>query len=63
MEFRQKPLVYGCHLPDLFNAVPTVECTGYCKDTIVGGIDKFFVDIIDEIILQGGSQKGRQNEV
>lgn len=51
MQFVQKPLVDVCHLPYLLNRVSAVERSRDGEYPLVRRIDKFIIDILDEVVL------------
>lgn len=51
VKFIQKPAVDTCHLPNLFDAIPTMESSRNCEDAFICWIDKFFVDVFHEVVL------------
>jgi hypothetical protein len=52
LELRQEPLVDVRHLPDLLDAVPAMEGGGDGKDTLVGRVHEFLVNILDKSFYQ-----------
>lgn len=51
LELREEPLVDVRHLPDLVDAVPTVESRRDSEDTLIGRIDELLIDVLDEVVL------------
>lgn len=54
VQFVQKPLVDICHLPYLFNRISTIERGRDSKYSLIGRINKFVIDILDEVVLSIG---------
>lgn len=52
-KFRQEPFVDVRHLPNLVDTIATMEGGSDGKNTLVSGIQELFVDIRNEIVLQG----------
>ena len=47
----KEPLVNVCHLPNLLDAVAKLEGRVDCEDSLVSRVDKFFVNVLDEVVL------------
>ncbi len=56
IEAAQEPLVDIRHLPDLVDAVSPMESSVNGKHTLIGRVDKLFVDILDIVVLQKHQQ-------
>ena len=52
LQLGEEPLVDIRHLPDLLDAVPTVEGRGDRKDALVRRIHELLVDILNKITLR-----------
>lgn len=52
VEFVEEPLVDVGHLPDLIDAVAAVKCSRDGEYALVGGVDKFIVDVFNIVILR-----------
>ena len=52
VEFVQKPFVDVGHLPYLLNRISTVECGRDGEYPLVRRINKFIVNILDEVVLR-----------
>jgi len=47
----QKPTVDIRHLPNLLDAVATMESSRNCEYSLVCRIDKLFIDVLHEVVL------------
>lgn len=51
MEFGQEPFVNVGHLPDLVDAVPTMESGGDSEDALVSRVHELFINVFNKIVL------------
>ena len=51
MKLGQEPLIDVSHLPDLVNRVTLVEGRPESEDTLVGGVDELFINILNNVVL------------
>jgi len=52
LKLRQEPFVNVRHLPNLVHAVATMESSRNGEDTLVGGINELFIDVLYILILK-----------